>query len=128
MHDRHDLRKLFRAYKRSASRLRDVREEPAEDLALKFSLIASRDQPAKSSFAAGPSVDRHAALLRPFMATGSHLELPSVWATLLSTGAVTQERRAQVEDAFAKADSPSPGFRSWSVNVYLCHARGVRAG
>jgi hypothetical protein len=102
--DAPDLSKLLRAYKRAASRLRDVLEGPPEDLALKYELHAERDRPAASSFIAGPLVARHAALLRPFMAPGSQLELRTVWDTLVATGTIEPQVRAAVEHGFVEAD------------------------
>jgi hypothetical protein len=37
-------------------------------------------------------------------------------------------RRTVEQGLLAQQDALSPGFRSWSVNVYLCHAPCVRAG
>jgi hypothetical protein len=102
--DPQNLSKLVRAYKRAASRLRDVLEGPPEDLALKYELHAERDQPAKARFIAGPQVARHAALLRPFMAPGSQLELRTVWGTLVATGTIEPQVRAAVERGFVGAD------------------------
>jgi hypothetical protein len=99
------LSKLFRAYKRTASRLRDVLlDSQPEDLALTFELHAEHNQPVNASFIAGPEVARHAALLRPFMAPGSQLELRTVWDRLRATGMVDQKLQAAIEQEFVEAD------------------------
>lgn len=71
-----------RAYKRAASQLREVLRGPAEGLSLSFKLAASKGQPATSSLDVGERVHRHAALLRPFMAADSPIELRGVWDRL----------------------------------------------
>ena len=100
-----DLKKVLRSYKRTASRLRDlVVESGAEDLALTFELRAERDKTARARFTSGSQVARLAALLRPFMAENSAIELRSVWQRLLATGEVKTETRTSVEQAFADAE------------------------
>lgn len=99
-----NLAELFRAYKRSAYNVRDVFDGRAESLALKFELHAAQGEPTRSSFTPGSEVDRLAALLRPFMAGGSKIELTSVWEALLATGDINEGTRAEVEQAFVAAD------------------------
>ncbi len=102
--DAQNLSKLLRAYKRAASRLRDVFDGPPEDLALTFELHAELHQSVNAAFTAGSQVARHAALLRPFMAPGSQLELRTVWDTLAATGTIDAEVQAAVEQGFVEAD------------------------
>jgi HNH endonuclease len=100
-----DLKKVFRSYKRTASRLRDlVVESGAEDLALTFELRAEQDKTARARFTSGSHVARLAALLRPFMVKGSVIELRALWQRLLATGEVETETRTAVEQAFAHAE------------------------
>jgi hypothetical protein len=99
-----NLAELVRAYMRPAYNVRDVLEGRPEGLALKFELDAAQGEPTSTSSAAGSEVDRLAALLRPFMARGSKIELASVWEALLATGDVDERTRADVEQAFVAAD------------------------
>lgn len=96
-------RETVRAYKRAAARLRQVLDGPAEGLAISFELSAARGQPTSGSFKAGDRVHRHAALLRPFMARGSEIELRNVWEQVTQSG-VDESVRVGMEQTFANAD------------------------
>src|SRR5688572_9744540 len=105
--DPEPLPRVIRAFKRNASRLRDVLTGPPESLSVGFSLEASRGGPTTSSTTQGESVPRVAALLRPFMAPGSALELRAVWPRLVDTGVLSEARRQEINEAFARADELS---------------------
>jgi hypothetical protein len=98
------LRPMFRSYERNASRLRDILADPSADLGLSFRLAGKMDEPVEMTFSKGSDIARHAALLRPFMAPQSPIELRSVWAALLASGAVDEETRTAIDKAFLDAD------------------------
>ena len=100
-----ELRSLFRQYKRAASRLRDVLAGPTDELALGFRLSGGQDRPTSGEFTAGARVDRHAALLRPFMDPRSPIQLRAVWSRLLALGCLDALRVEDVEAAFAAAEA-----------------------
>lgn len=104
------LRSLVRAYKRRASMVRDVLDAPASDLAVRFQLSASENQPVRSSLTTGRDVPRLVVLVRPFMADDSSLELTAVWSAILATGAVDEQARARIEREFEAVDRLSASF------------------
>lgn len=99
-----EFQRRIRAYKRAASRLRDVCEGSPEEFALKFEWRGVAGEASNASFSAGASVFRQAALLRPFMAPTSPIALPSIWEALVATGAVADDTRARIEESFQRAD------------------------
>ncbi len=105
MSDSDELRSVSRQYKRAASLLRDVLEGPTEELELGFRLSGGQDRPTSGEFSAGARVDRHAALLRPFMDPRSPIELRGVWSRLLARGCLDASRVNEVEAAFAAAEA-----------------------
>jgi hypothetical protein len=111
-----------RAYKRAASRLQDVLEGPAEGLRMSFELRAGRDEPTKTSLGLGDRVHRHAALLRPFMAPGSDIELSRFWGLLSRAKGVSAATRRSVERAIARADTLSMALK---VNERVITARDI---
>lgn len=124
-----DLAKLFRAYKRAASRLRDALNEPDTDLSLKFEMHASEGQPVTAAFTPGATVPRLAALLRPFMAGTSQLQVSAIWAKLLATGEVDATTIADVDKAFLAADRLPIAVtvndrQLTAADVYLAYGEG----
>lgn len=99
-----ELQRRIRAYKRAASMLRDVFEGPSEEFALDFELHGVAGEPSNASFSAGARVFRQAALLRPFMALTSPIELRSIWRALVATETVANETRARIETSFERSD------------------------
>jgi hypothetical protein len=99
-----ELHRTIRAYKRAASLLRDIFEGPSEEFALNFELHGVAGEPSSASFPAGGRVFRQAALLRPFMAPTSPIELRSVWRALVATETVAGETRARIENSFERAN------------------------
>lgn len=99
-----EFQRKIRAYKRAASMLRDVFESSPEGFALKFEWRGVAGEPSSASFSAGARVFRQAALLRPFMAPTSPIELRSMWHALVATGAVSDETRARIEKSFERSD------------------------
>ena len=100
-----ELRPLFRSYKRNAWKLRRLLVDSSADLGLSFQLSGKKDEPVEMTFTKGSDVARHAALLRPFMALQSPIELRRVWEALLATGALDDETQVAIEEAFRDADS-----------------------
>lgn len=111
-----------RAFKRAASRLKDVLEGPAEGLHLSFELRAGRDEPTKTSLGLGDRVHRHAALLRPFMAPTSDIELGKIWRSLSRAKGVSAATRRRVERAVVQADTLSMALK---VNERVITARDI---
>lgn len=99
-----ELHRMIRGYKRAASLLRDVFEGPSEKFALNFELHAVAGEPSSASFSAGGRVFRQAALLRPFMAATSPIELRSVWRALVATETVAEETLARIRNSFERAN------------------------
>jgi len=98
------LRSLFRSYKRSASRLRDCAKLVAKSGKLQFSMSWSQTEGLQASFDEEAPLIRFAALLRPFMAHESQLELTAVWTLLLSNGLVDGSTRETIDQHFASAE------------------------
>lgn len=124
-----ELRILARSYKRLASMVRDVLEGSTTDLAVRFKLAASRDQSVRAALTTGRDVPRLVALLRPFMADGSSLELAAVWSVLLATGAVDEQTRTRVESEFEAAGRLSAsivvnGRALTARDIYHAYAEG----
>lgn len=99
-----EFQRKIRAYKRAASILRDVFEGSPEEFALKFEWRGVAGEPSSASFSAGARVFRQAALLRPFMASTSPIELGAMWHALIAAGAVSDETRARIEQSFERSE------------------------
>jgi hypothetical protein len=131
--DSSHLRRVFRAYKRAAARIRAVLGCPPAGLNLTFNLSAKAGGPTTSTFTAGDQVPRHAALLRPFMQPGSEVELRSVWSMLRSAWLVDDALAASVDEAFERADRLSMllvvNERQLSArDVYTAYGEGLYFG
>jgi hypothetical protein len=113
---------VLRSYKREASRLREVLEGPTEGLNLSFELRAGRDEPTTSSLTLGDRVHRHAALLRPFMAPESDIELTKVWRLLKGADGVDAPTRRRVERTVGQVDRLSTALK---VNERVLTARDI---
>jgi len=127
--DSEELRSVFRQYKRAASLLRDVLEGPTDELGLGFHLSAGQDRPTSGEFSAGARVDRHAALLRPFMDPRSPIELRGVWSRLCARGCVDASTVDDVQAAFSAADALAfpvviNGEALSARDVYLAYGEG----
>jgi hypothetical protein len=101
------LRIVFRSYKRSASKLKDGAEQLAMSGKLQFNMSWKEGEGVQSSFDEQPPLVRFAALLRPFMARESPLELDAVWSKLLKHDLVDDATREGVERLFATAANPA---------------------
>jgi hypothetical protein len=124
-----EFERRIRAYKRAASRLRDVFEGSPEEFALKFEWRGVAGEPSSASFSAGARVSRQAALLRPFMASTSPIELRSMWHALIATGAVNDETRARIERSFERSDRLSMslvlnGHPLTARDIYFAYGEG----
>lgn len=82
------LRPIFRSYKRSSSKLRDGAELLAKSGLLQLNVKWTKGENIQFSFNENPALVRYAALLRPFMAHNSPIELNSVWRMLSENGLV----------------------------------------
>jgi hypothetical protein len=98
-----ELRLIIRSYRRAAWRLRHLFEGPVNDFSLSATWTTDRNQ-SESTFLAGSDAHRHAALLQPFLAPASSIELRSVWNRLVDAGHVDGGTMVRVEQAFATAD------------------------
>ncbi len=99
------LRPVFRSFKRTASRLRDGWEALGPSASLKFAMDSSRGRALEATFDETPALIRWAALLRPFMADGSRIELRAVWASLQSIdGLVGAPGAERITELFAAAE------------------------
>jgi hypothetical protein len=124
-----EFQRKIRAYKRAASILRDVFESSPEEFALKFEWRAVAGEPSSASFSAGAQVFRQAALLRPFMASTSPIELRSMWHALIATGVISDEARARIEQSFARSDRLSMslvlnGRQLTARDIYFAYGEG----
>lgn len=99
-----EFQRKIRAYRRAASMLRDVFESSPEEFALKFEWRGVAGEATSATFSAGARVFRQAALLRPFMAPTSPIELRSIWHALVASGTVSDETRARIEKSFERSD------------------------
>ena len=128
-----ELRQTFRSFKRSTSLLRDLVRDPSADLSLSYRLKFTKDQAAETAFTKGADVGRHAALLRPFMAPGSPIELRRVRDALQAAGIIDEERRSSIEAAFGEAERLSIALKIngavlSSRDVYTAYAEGEYHG
>jgi hypothetical protein len=124
-----DFGEMLRAYRRASFRLREVFHGPTEGLDISFKLTAEMGGPTTSAFAAGDRVHRHAALLRPFMQAGSHIELRAVWARIESLERADETVSARIAEAFEQADHLSmalqvDGREMTARDVYHAYAEG----
>jgi hypothetical protein len=122
-------RDVIRAYKRAAGRLRTVFDGPVDGLNVTFKMEASRDSDKTSSLRLGDRVHRHAALLRPFMANGSPIELRSVWADLQSDPSFDEGQRDRVNEEFTRAERLSIALNAngrdlTARDIYFAYGEG----
>lgn len=123
------LRLVIRAFKRRGSRLREGFRLSGESASCSLSFSAGPEG-AASSFDETAALSRYAALLRPFMAPGSAVELHSVLGAVSSSGLVDPAVCSCLASALEDADNKL--FMSMVVNgkafssrdVYFAYAEG----
>lgn len=124
------LRKVFRLFKRYASRLRDGIDSLGESASLRFSMSLNKGEAVKSSFDEGQPLVRFAALLRPFMISSSPIDLRAVWKTLSEdarlAGNVTCEKITNFFDAAEHLDVTVVlnGKKLTARDLYFAYAEG----
>lgn len=100
------LRGAVRSFKRSASRLQDGIRLLSGSVSLKFSMGWKEGSGINTSFDETQSLIRLAALLRPFMASLSPLELFAVWKRLgEDAGLVDDTTREAITKLFAESEN-----------------------
>jgi len=124
------LRRILRSFKRSASRLRDGSRLLGEAEPVRFSMNWAEGQDLQGSFDEAQPLVRYAALLRPFMAPASPLELLGVWKTLSADpGLVDGATRETIAEAITAADNLDvnvvlDGKTLTARDLYFAYAEG----
>jgi len=122
------LQRIFRSYKRSASKLRDGAELLASG-SLQISMSWKKDENLEITFKEEPPLVRYAALLRPFMSSDSPIELTAVWNILSSYGLVDEATCNKADLIFASTDNLGIGLivnekKMTAREIYYAYAEG----